>query len=145
MPTTVVLGLFIGGFAVLLAFQGTGRIVAGIGVLIAALGIGWKTVPSALSNVGRRVMPPLWGARVRHSIGPAITIAPGFEAKRDRQVFERHQPAGPTRLWSSSWVGGTRELRRQRLGGVGSSKTERAWSPCDRALVPRISVLGSGC
>ena len=96
LVVVLVLVLFVGGLTLLLTVHTTGRVAAGVGALAAALGISWKGIGAAMSELSRRVATPLWGAELDHSIAAAITLAPGFDPDRARTLFEETPARGPS-------------------------------------------------
>jgi hypothetical protein len=68
---------------VLLATGGSSKIVAGASSLIAALGLTWKGLGGALSQLVTKLEQPLWGAVIDVAITDAITLLP--DNKLDRR------------------------------------------------------------
>jgi hypothetical protein len=70
----VVLVLFCGGIAVMLATDNTATAAAGAGAILTSLGLSWKGVGSALGRLARQVQDPLWGAEIDHAVTRAVTL-----------------------------------------------------------------------
>ncbi len=68
-----VVGLFVLGIAVMLIFDDAAGIVSGAGVLLTALGIGWKGVGGAAGKALAKLETPLWEAALDVSIRDRIT------------------------------------------------------------------------
>jgi hypothetical protein len=87
----VLLALFL-----LLFFDGTGKILAGLAAAAAALGITWKGVGGALASVGAKLEQPLWGAELDYATAAAITRLPGeAPVVIDRAQETATLPSGP--------------------------------------------------
>jgi len=58
----------------------TAHVVAGLGGLLAAVGLGWKGVASSLGTALGQLEQPLWGAELDAAVSVAIGLVPGSAA-----------------------------------------------------------------
>jgi hypothetical protein len=77
----VIAALIVGGI-VLLVIGGSSQIVAGATSLIAAVGLTWKGVGSAVGQLVGRLEQPVWGAVLDVAIADAITLLPGNQGDK---------------------------------------------------------------
>jgi hypothetical protein len=84
----LVVGLFAGGVLLILS-QGTkASIAAGLGGILASLGISWKAIGASVGKVVAKLEQPLWGAELDAAIVDAITLLPGNEREhKNRRKF----------------------------------------------------------
>lgn len=66
--------LFLGGVALIVANDKDGSVIAGIGGILASLGLTWKGVGGALGDLAGKLEKPLWGAELDAGIADAITL-----------------------------------------------------------------------
>jgi hypothetical protein len=62
---------------VLLGSGGGSHDVAGVGSLLAAVGLSWKTLGTAAGQLAGKLEQPVWGAVIDLAIADAITLLPG--------------------------------------------------------------------
>jgi hypothetical protein len=77
--------LFVGGVVLIVADDKTGTVVAGIGGILASLGLTWKGAGGALGDLAGKLERPLWGAELDVAIADAITMIgtpPGLSTDR---------------------------------------------------------------
>ncbi len=84
----------------LLVIGGSGGTVAGAGSILAALGLTWKGLGSALGQLAGKLEQPLWGAVLDNAIAEAITLKPGNTADKhgrltDAIAMDRHTVVEP--------------------------------------------------
>jgi hypothetical protein len=87
--------LLIGGIYYLLQGSGGSSIVGGLAAIAASLGITWKTATPALTNLGRQLSDPLWGAELDAAITAAITdpiVPAGGDAQLEVAELEKTPP-----------------------------------------------------
>ena len=70
----IALLLFVGGIVLIVADDKTGTVVAGIGGILASLGLTWKGAGGALGDLAGKLERPLWGAELDTAIADAITL-----------------------------------------------------------------------
>jgi hypothetical protein len=68
--------LFMFGVVLLVATSSSGTIVAGLGSILASVGLTWKSAGSTLGGLGAKLEHDLWGAELDRAIADAITILP---------------------------------------------------------------------
>jgi hypothetical protein len=86
-----------GGIFVLLQGNGGGNIVAGAAGIAASLGVTWKTAMPTLTNLGKELSDPLWGAELDAAITVAVTdpiVPAGGDAQLEIAELERPPPVG---------------------------------------------------
>jgi hypothetical protein len=64
------------GIALVVFFNGAARVVAGLGTIAISLGITWRSAASLLTQLGKRLEEPIWGAECDLVIGDRITRLP---------------------------------------------------------------------
>jgi hypothetical protein len=74
LAALLVFALFALGLASILLLSRNGSTVAGIGAIVASLGLTWKGVGSSLGNLAGHVESPLWEAEIDSAIVEAITL-----------------------------------------------------------------------
>jgi hypothetical protein len=79
----VVVVLFLAGLVLLIAQASTASTFAGLGSIVAALGLTWRGIGTTLGTVAARFERPLWGAELDTAITQAITLVPGAPAAHD--------------------------------------------------------------
>jgi hypothetical protein len=81
--TGLIAVLFAGGVALVLIASSSASVIAGIGGVLASIGLSWRgiggTVGKALGGLER----PLWGAELDTAITAAITLLPGHAGRAD--------------------------------------------------------------
>jgi hypothetical protein len=94
----VILVLFVGGIALLIFGSNAGTTaVAGISAVLAALGLTWKGVGTAVGKLAAQVEAPLWGAELDGAITDAATLAhPGAAGGLAAQPTATRDYAGRT-------------------------------------------------
>jgi hypothetical protein len=70
----IALVLFVGGIVLIVADDTDGTVVAGIGGILASLGLTWKGAGGALGDLAGKLEKPLWGAELDVAIADAITM-----------------------------------------------------------------------
>lgn len=81
-----VVGLFLGGVALIVVGASSATVVAGLGGILASVGLTWRGIGGSLGRLLRQLERPLWGAAVDAAITEAITLTPrtGRAPARDR-------------------------------------------------------------
>ncbi len=72
----------------------TAHVVAGLGGLLAAVGLGWKGVGGSLGKALGQLEQPLWGAELDVAVTEAIGLVPGSDAAT--AFVPQSRTAGPT-------------------------------------------------
>ncbi|HWF50067.1 MAG TPA: hypothetical protein VG294_05405 [Solirubrobacteraceae bacterium] len=86
--------LLVGLGITLLAIGGSSRIVAGASSLIAAFGLTWKGLGTALGRLAKRLEQPLWATALDGAIANAITLLPdNTQDHRRRRALAMQLPA----------------------------------------------------
>lgn len=114
----VIVVLLFGGAAVLLiAPNGSSDTAAGLSAVVAALGLTWKGVGTALGKLAAQVEAPLWGAELDGAVTAAITL----------RVLPPAPAGGFGRRISELW------RRRRRDGGdyAGRGRRRPGFDPAD--------------
>jgi hypothetical protein len=73
----LVVALFAGGVALIVIGSSSASVVAGLGSVLAAVGLTWRGVGGTVGNVVAGLERPLWGAELDKAITGAITLLPG--------------------------------------------------------------------
>lgn len=68
--------LFAGGVALMLALQSSASVAAGLGGIVASLGLTWKGVGGSLGRAVAKVEQSVWEAQLDVAIADAITLIP---------------------------------------------------------------------
>jgi hypothetical protein len=90
LAAIVIVVLLAGGVALLISGGSSGD-VAGATSIIAALGLTWKGLGSALGQVAGKLEQPLWGAVLDSAIADAITLLEGNQLDhRGRRAIAMH-------------------------------------------------------
>jgi hypothetical protein len=92
--------LFVLGLVLALGSDDSARILAGIGAVVSALGVSWKTVGGGLVAIVKNLREPVWGGELDEAIGLAITSLP--------------QPPRPEPRWYTRLVPKSERARRER-------------------------------
>jgi hypothetical protein len=96
LMSLAIVGLFGGGIALILTEHTKASIAAGVGGIVASLGLSWKGLGAALGKVAARLEQPLWGAELDAAIVDAITLLPDNKREhRDRRFLALQAPAVP--------------------------------------------------
>jgi hypothetical protein len=86
--------LLVGLGIALLAIGGSSQIVAGASSLIAAFGLTWKGLGTALGRLAKRLEQPLWATALDGAIANAITLLPdNAQDHRRRRALAMQLPA----------------------------------------------------
>lgn len=72
------LGLLGLGIALVFAFNGAARVIAGLGTIAVTLGITWHGVSSAMAQLSLRLEEPIWGGECDRVIADRLTSTPAF-------------------------------------------------------------------
>jgi hypothetical protein len=78
-----VLVLFVGGIVLVLVASSSASVIAGIGGVLASIGIGWRGAGATLGRALGGLERPLWGAELDVAITDAITLLPGGSGRPD--------------------------------------------------------------
>jgi hypothetical protein len=81
----LVVVLFAGGTALILSEHTKASIAAGLGGIVASLGLSWKGLGGAVGRAAAHLEQPLWGAALDAAIVDAITLLPGNKKDRRRR------------------------------------------------------------
>jgi hypothetical protein len=84
----VVVALFGGGVALIVATDTDAAVVAGAGTILASLGLTWRGLGRSLGALAAKLERPLWGAELDVAITQAITLLPrekGRDATEQRR------------------------------------------------------------
>jgi hypothetical protein len=68
--------LFLGGVALIVVGASSASVVAGLGGIIASVGLTWRGIGGSLGRLIRQLERPLWGAALDAAITDAITLTP---------------------------------------------------------------------
>jgi hypothetical protein len=79
----IVVVLFAAGVVLLVAQSSSASTLAGLGSIVAALGLTWRGIGDTLGKLAAKLEPPLWGAELDTAITQAITLVPGAPPKHD--------------------------------------------------------------
>lgn len=79
----VVVVLLVAGIVLLVAQSSAASTLAGLGSIVAALGLTWRGIGDTLGKLAAKLEPPLWGAELDIAIEQAITLLPGGTAPHD--------------------------------------------------------------
>jgi hypothetical protein len=94
--TALVVVLFGGGIALILAKHTSASIAAGLAGIVASLGISWKSLAGSIGKLATRLEQPLWGAELDAAIVDAITLLPKNKRDhKDRRQLAIRADAGP--------------------------------------------------
>jgi hypothetical protein len=77
--------LFLGGVALIVVGASSASVVAGLGGIIASVGLTWRGIGGSLGRLLGQLERPLWGAALDAAITDAITLTPDAGA---------HDPSG---------------------------------------------------
>ena len=80
--------LFGGGIALIVATDSDAAVVAGAGTVLASLGLSWRGLGRSLGGLAAKLERPLWGAEIDTAITQAITLLPrekGRDATEQRR------------------------------------------------------------
>jgi hypothetical protein len=77
--------LFVAGVALVVVGASSASVVAGLGGIIASVGLTWRGIGGSLGRLIGHLERPLWGAALDAAITDAITLTPGAGA---------HDPSG---------------------------------------------------
>jgi hypothetical protein len=69
--------LFAGGVALIVIGSSSASVVAGLGSVLAAVGLTWRGIGGTVGTVVASLERPLWGAELDTAITAAITLLPG--------------------------------------------------------------------
>jgi hypothetical protein len=69
--------LFLGGVALIVVGASSASVVAGLGGIIASVGLTWRGIGGSLGRLIGQLERPLWGAALDAAITDAITLTPG--------------------------------------------------------------------
>jgi hypothetical protein len=72
----VIVALFGGGVALIVATDTDAAVVAGAGTILASLGLTWRGLGRSLGALAAKLERPLWGAELDTAITQAITLLP---------------------------------------------------------------------
>ena len=88
--------LFAGGILVIVLAAGSAAsVVAGVGGVLASLGLTWKGVGNALGGAAGAIEQQVWGAELDDAIADAITLLPTNPKREGRSPpAGRNRPAG---------------------------------------------------
>jgi hypothetical protein len=84
----VIVVLFAGGVALIVATGTDAAVVAGAGTILASLGLSWRGLGRSLGGLAGKLERPLWGAEIDAAITRAITLLPrekGRDATEQRR------------------------------------------------------------
>jgi hypothetical protein len=84
----LVVALFAGGVALIVATDTDAAVVAGAGTILASLGLTWRGLGRSLGALAAKLERPLWGAELDVAITQAITLLPrekGRDATEQRR------------------------------------------------------------
>jgi hypothetical protein len=84
----VIVALFGGGVALIVATDTDAAVVAGAGTILASLGLTWRGLGRSLGGLAAKLERPLWGAEIDTAITQAITLLPR-EKGRDATAQRR--------------------------------------------------------
>lgn len=76
VPFCSALGLLGLGIALVIAFNGAARVIAGFGTIAITLGITWHGVSSAMAQLTRCLEEPIWGGECDRPNADRITVLP---------------------------------------------------------------------
>jgi hypothetical protein len=85
----LVVRLFAGGVWLILSKHTSASIAAGLGGILASLGISWKGLAGPLGKVVTKLEQPLWGAELDTAIVDTITLLPGTSATTETAASSR--------------------------------------------------------
>ena len=85
--------LFTGGIALMVATDAGATTAAGAGGVLASLGLTWRGVGGALGGLAGKLEQPLWGAELDNAITQAITLLP---REKGRDVSQRRRAIAHT-------------------------------------------------
>jgi hypothetical protein len=88
--------LFAGGVALVLADDDAAGRLAGASGIVASLGLSWKGVGGSLGAALARAEQPLWSAALDEKITDAITTLPGADASAFRDRLPSSNAAAPS-------------------------------------------------
>jgi hypothetical protein len=72
----LIVALFGGGVALIVATDTDAAVVAGAGTILASLGLTWRGLGRSLGTLAAKLERPLWGAELDTAITQAITLLP---------------------------------------------------------------------
>jgi len=72
----LIVALFGGGVALIVATDTDAAVVAGAGTILASLGLSWRGLGRSLGGLAAKLERPLWGAELDTAITQAITLLP---------------------------------------------------------------------
>ena len=72
----LIVALFGGGVALIVATNTDAAVVAGVGTILASLGLTWRGLGRSLGTLAAKLERPLWGAELDTAITQAITLLP---------------------------------------------------------------------
>jgi hypothetical protein len=96
--TAIVALLFLGGAALIVIQSSSASVVAGLGSILAAVGLTWRGIGDTVGKLAAKLEPPLWGAELDTAITHAITLVPGAPAGHDPAGRRGNARALPTNL-----------------------------------------------
>jgi hypothetical protein len=83
VAVAIVVVLFAAGVVLLVAQSSSASTLAGLGSIVAALGLTWRGIGDTLGKLAAKLEPPLWGAELDTAITQAITLVPGAPPGHD--------------------------------------------------------------
>jgi hypothetical protein len=72
----VIVALFAGGILLIVRTHTDAAVVAGVGTVLASLGLSWRGLGRSLGGLAAKLERPLWGAEIDTAITQAITLLP---------------------------------------------------------------------
>jgi hypothetical protein len=84
----LIVALFGGGVALIVATDTDAAVVAGAGTILASLGLTWRGLGRSLGTLAAKLEQPLWGAELDTAITQAVTLLP---REKGRDATERRR------------------------------------------------------
>ncbi len=90
--------LFLGGVALIVVGASSATVVAGLGGILASVGLTWRGIGGSLGRLIGQLERPLWGAAIDAAITDAITLTPGADEgdPSGRRALARSMQDAPT-------------------------------------------------
>jgi hypothetical protein len=90
--------LFLGGVALIVVGASSASVVAGLGGILASVGLTWRGVGGSLGRLIGQLERPLWGAALDAAITEAITLTPNADEhdRSGRRALARRMQDAPT-------------------------------------------------